>query len=214
MKNEIIPLELTSGGKLPLYANYNDAGADLFAAEDLVIHPNETKVLALNLKVAVPDGLEMQIRPRSGLSLKTHLRIPNSPGTVDSGYRDLVGVILENTFNVASLPYKMLFDDELRDHLEKKAQFLFPRDPKAVYTTYSNKNLETPEVLALAPFLIFDDQGHPYGTLYIPKGMKIAQVVFNEIIHGDFQKTDQVESIGTNRGGGYGSSDKIKNTLK
>ncbi len=206
MKTEMIPIELLPGGKLPIYANYNDAGADLFAAEDLIIHPNETQVLALNLKVAIPDGMEMQIRPRSGLSLKTYLRIPNTPGTVDSGYRDSVGVILENTFDVSSLPYKMLYDDDLREHLEKKAQFLFPKDPKAVYTTYGNKNMETPEVLALAPFLIFDEQGHPYGTIYIPKGMKIAQVVFNEIIHGQFEVTPDVSSMGENRGGGYGSS--------
>lgn len=214
MKKEIIPIELLTGGKLPLYANYNDAGADLFAAEDLVIHPKETLILALNIKVAVPDGLEMQIRPRSGLSLKTDLRIPNTPGTVDAGYRDSVGVIIENTFDVSSLAYKMLYDDELRDHLEKKAQFLFPTDPKAVYTTYKNKTMETPEVLALAPFLIFDEEGHPYGTLYIPKGMKIAQVVFNEIIHGEFKETDDVASIGENRGGGYGSSDKTKSIIK
>ncbi|NLB21036.1 MAG: aminotransferase [Clostridium sp.] len=206
MKKEIIQIQILSGGKLPLYANYNDAGADVIAAEDLILHPGEAQVLPLNIKVAVPDGMEMQVRPRSGLSLKTHLRIPNTPGTVDSGYRDSVGVILENTFDISSLSYQMLYDDELRENLEKNAQFLFPTDKNSVYTTYANKQMETPEILALAPFLIFDKQGHPYGTLYIPKGMKVAQVVFNEIIHGVFEEIDDISIIGKNRGGGYGST--------
>lgn len=206
MKKETIQIQLLPDGKLPLYANYNDAGADVFAAEDLIIHPGETLILALDIKVAIPDGMEMQMRPRSGLSLKTTLRIPNTPGTVDSGYRDPVGVILENIFNVSSLPYQMLYDEDLREDLEKNGQFLFPKDKNAVYTTYANKQMETPETLALAPFLIFDNQGHPYGTLYIPKGMKVAQVVFNEVIHGEFEESNDISSVGKNRGGGYGSS--------
>lgn len=206
MKKQRIPIQRLQDGELPLYANYNDAGADIFAAQDLILHPGETKVLPLNIKVAIPDGMEMQMRPRSGLSLKTDLRIPNTPGTIDSGYRDKVGVIVENTFDLASLPYKMLYDDELRENLEKNAQFLFPKDKNAVYTTYSNKEMETPETLALAPFLLFDKEGHPYGTLYIPKGMKVAQVVFNEIVHGEFDEVDDVSSMGKNRGGGYGST--------
>lgn len=83
--------------KLPEYANQGDAGMDICAAEEILINPGETKIIPTGLKVAIPIGYEIQIRPRSGLSAKTPLRIPNSPGTIDSGYRDEVGVILTNT---------------------------------------------------------------------------------------------------------------------
>ncbi len=83
--------------KLPSYARPHDAGADIYALEDATFGPFETKLLPTGLKVAIPCGYEIQIRPRSGLSLKTPLRIPNSPGTIDAGYRDEVGVIMQNT---------------------------------------------------------------------------------------------------------------------
>lgn len=83
--------------KIPTYAKEGDAGMDIYALEEIIIYPKETVVVKTGLKVAVPNGYEIQIRPRSGLSLKTPLRIPNSPGTIDSGYRDEVGIIIENT---------------------------------------------------------------------------------------------------------------------
>lgn len=82
---------------VPVYARPGDAGMDVSAVEDLVIAPGETVVVRTGLKVAIPAGYEIQIRPRSGLSLKTPLRIPNSPGTIDCGYRDEIGIILQNT---------------------------------------------------------------------------------------------------------------------
>lgn len=206
MKKENIYIEILEGGKIPVYANYNDAGADVFAAEDLIIRPMEKVIIPLNFKVALPDHLEMQVRPRSGLSLKTSLGIPNSPGTVDAGYRNSVGVIAQNTYNIASLPYEMLYDDELRDRIQKDCRILFPENSKEVYTTFRDKNNETAETLNLVPFLVLDKQNNPYGTLYIEKGTKIAQVIINEIIHGEFIETDDVRKIGTDRGGGYGST--------
>ncbi len=193
-------------GKVPVYANHNDAGADVFASEDFVLCPGETKVLPLKIKVALPDHLEMQVRPRSGLSLKTSLRIPNSPGTVDAGYRDEVGIILENSYNLSALPYEMLRDPSLMNRIKKDYEILFPVDKEAVFTAYKGEHYETTQLLNLSPFLILDENHHPYGTIYIEKGMKIAQVVFNEVIHGEFQETSDVTSIGTNRGGGYGST--------
>jgi len=83
--------------QLPEYANPGDAGIDIYAAEDVTINPGETKIIPTGLKVAIPTGYEIQVRPRSGLSAKTPLRVPNSPGTIDAGYRDEVGVILTNT---------------------------------------------------------------------------------------------------------------------
>jgi len=83
--------------ELPEYANFGDAGMDIRAAVDVDILPNETVVIPTGLKVAIPIGYEIQVRPRSGISLKTPLRLVNSPGTIDSGYRDEVGVIIHNS---------------------------------------------------------------------------------------------------------------------
>jgi len=83
--------------KLPMYANPTDAGADIFLVEDVTWRAGETKVLKTGLKVAIPEGWEIQMRPRSGLSLKSPLRLPNSPATIDTGYRNEIGVIVQNT---------------------------------------------------------------------------------------------------------------------
>ena len=82
--------------RLPQYARPGDAGMDLRAAEELVIAPGQTIAVPTGIRVAIPEGYEIQIRPRSGLSLHTPLRIPNSPGTIDSGFRDEIHVIMSN----------------------------------------------------------------------------------------------------------------------
>ena len=83
--------------KKPAYARPGDAGMDIYAVEEAVIAPGETMIVRTGLKLAIPEGYEVQIRPRSGLSLKTPLRVANSPGTIDAGYREEVGVIMHNT---------------------------------------------------------------------------------------------------------------------
>lgn len=85
--------------ELPKYANIGDAGMDVRAAEDVTLMPGETKIIPTGLKMAIPSGYEIQVRPRSGLSLKTPLRIANAPGTIDSGYRDEIGIVMTNTSN-------------------------------------------------------------------------------------------------------------------
>lgn len=84
---------------LPEYSKIGDAGMDIRAVDDVVIFPQETVIVKTGLKVAIPEGYEIQVRPRSGLSFKTPLRVANAPGTIDSGYRDEVGVIITNTHN-------------------------------------------------------------------------------------------------------------------
>ena len=80
--------------QLPTYAHFGDAGADLYANEDVEIQPNEVKIIPTGLRVEIPDGYEMQVRPRSGMSTKTP--ILGILGTVDSGYRGPLGVMLYN----------------------------------------------------------------------------------------------------------------------
>ena len=72
------------------------AGMDLFAAEDATLEPGETKLVSTGLRIAVPEGYEAQIRPRSGLALNHSITIPNAPGTIDADYRGVVKVILHN----------------------------------------------------------------------------------------------------------------------
>lgn len=92
-----IPMEkCREGAVIPKYANNGDAGMDLYAAEDVVIEPGKSALIPTGIKMAIPYGYEVQIRPRSGISLKTPLRIPNAPGTIDCGYRDEVNVIMYN----------------------------------------------------------------------------------------------------------------------
>jgi dUTP pyrophosphatase len=89
--------KLRPGAIVPKYATSGASGFDLAAAETCLLMRGDTMAIPTGLAVEIPPGFEMQIRPRSGLSLKTPLRMPNSPGTIDSDYRGEVGVILENT---------------------------------------------------------------------------------------------------------------------
>lgn len=92
-----IPIELCrENAKVPNYATLGDAGLDLYALEDYDIAPGETVLIPTGIKVALPIGHELQVRPRSGQSLKTKLRVANTPGTIDSGYRGEICVIVEN----------------------------------------------------------------------------------------------------------------------
>ena len=132
--------------ELPKYAHDGDAGMDIRAAVDVVINALDTVVVPTGLKIAIPDGYEIQVRPRSGLSLKTALRIPNSPGTIDSGYRDKLGIIVHNS--------------------------------------------------------------HTKDNLEIKKGDRIAQIVLNKYEQINLVRVDknQLDKIGHNRDGGFGSS--------
>ncbi len=78
-------------------AHPGDAGIDLIACEPAVLAPGDRALVSAGIRIALPHGLEAQVRPRSGQALKRGLTIPNSPGTIDPGYRGPVKVILLNT---------------------------------------------------------------------------------------------------------------------
>ena len=80
---------------IPKYAHEGDAGVDLITTEDIIIEPGETKLVPTGLAFEIPPNFEMQVRPRSGVTLKTKLRV--QLGTVDSTYRGHVSVIIDNT---------------------------------------------------------------------------------------------------------------------
>ena len=84
---------------LPTYAKPGDAGCDVRACldEPIVLKPGERVLVPTGLVFAIPEGFECQVRSRSGLALKNGIMVLNSPGTIDSGYRGPVGVVLFNT---------------------------------------------------------------------------------------------------------------------
>ena len=88
---------IREGARLPEYAHETDAGADVFAPEDITIPAYRLGYKApTGFKMALAPGWEMQVRPRSGLSYKTSLRVSNAPGTIDEGSRDEVGILFDN----------------------------------------------------------------------------------------------------------------------
>ena len=89
-----VNIKLLEDGIIPVYKTESSAGADCFSRVDAVIKPHETKVIPLGFAVEIPNGYEMQIRPRSGLATKGKQAIF---GTIDSDYRGEVGAIIYNS---------------------------------------------------------------------------------------------------------------------
>ena len=83
---------------LPRYMSEHASGMDVCAAvkEPVTLHPGEIRLIPTGLRIAIPPGYEVQVRPRSGLALKHGITVVNAPGTIDSDYRGEVGIILGN----------------------------------------------------------------------------------------------------------------------
>ena len=93
---QISRLSHGEGLPLPAYATPGAAGMDVVAAEDLDLMPGQRHPVATGFRVAIPDGYEIQVRPRSGLAYKNGITVPNTPGTIDSDYRGELKVLLIN----------------------------------------------------------------------------------------------------------------------
>lgn len=170
---------------LPFYANVGDAGMDVRASSDIILLPGETKVIPTGLKMHIPEGYEIQVRPRSGLSLKTPLRISNAPGTIDSGYKDEIGIIVSNTSPVIVLNAK-------QDMHTKEITYRMPEYPLEKCHTIEEKN-------------------NTFGAYIIRKNDRIAQLVLCKYAHMNLIETENglIQTMGTNRGGGFGHSGVI-----
>jgi dUTP pyrophosphatase len=94
----IVIKRLSPEASIPQYAHgpAEDAGMDLRATERVVLEPNVPQAVSTGISIEVPPGFEAQVRPRSGLALKHALTLPNSPATIDPGYRGEIRVIVLN----------------------------------------------------------------------------------------------------------------------
>ena len=96
-----VAIEAEEKIEVPTYGSEDAAGADIRAHidEPVTIEPGQIKLIPTGIKLEIPKGYEIQVRPRSGLALKHGITVLNTPGTIDSDYRGLVGVILINHSN-------------------------------------------------------------------------------------------------------------------
>lgn len=163
-----VPIELTSeNAKMPKYAHLGDGAVDLYSPEEYIINPGETKIIPVDIKVALPYGYAFLIHPRSGLSAKSKLRVANSIGLIDSQYKGVIGVIVEN--------------------IEPKI--------KDIDCDYVDGKLVVNSIAYGAPYVI-------------GKGERFAQMRLVEVPTVNFYQVDSVDTIGDDRGGGFGSSGK------
>ncbi len=127
MKNQLVvhitQLKHSAGLPLPQYQTEHAAGVDLHAAveHETTIEPGTWKLIPTGLAIAIPEGHEGQVRPRSGLALKHGIGMLNGPGTIDADYRGEISVIL---FNFGALPFTIRRGDRI-------AQLVFSRIEKA-----------------------------------------------------------------------------------
>lgn len=112
MFDRIVEVDVYNGGdqQLPVYAHEGDAGCDVYAQADMLIYPSETKMIPTGLFVAIPQGFEIQVRPRSGMSAKTKIRVANAPGTIDHQYRGEVMILVDH---IGDEPYAIKAGDRV-----------------------------------------------------------------------------------------------------
>jgi len=125
----VLVQRLDSGVALPEYALPGDAGADIVTAQDVTLAPGERAVLPTGLAIALPDGYAAFVHPRSGLAARAGLSLVNAPGTVDSGYRGELKVIVINHDPALTL--------ELHRG-ERVAQLVFQRVERATFVEVVN----------------------------------------------------------------------------
>ncbi len=120
--------KIDDSAKIPSYAHEGDAGKDVFSNEECKIEPGARKLVSTGIKIAIPEGYECQVRPKSGLAVKKGISVANTPGTIDSGYRGEVKVIL---INLSKEPFEvekgskiaqLVFNKVEQAELEEKEQ--------------------------------------------------------------------------------------------
>lgn len=111
---------LNANAKLPTRAHATDSGFDLYAAEDVLLAPGETAIVPTGIALELPPGYDAQIRPRSGVTAKTKLRV--QLGTIDESYRKELGIIVDNTYRSGRNPRPFIYDVEGKPSKISQAQ--------------------------------------------------------------------------------------------
>lgn len=112
--------KLSKLAQIPTYGTKEAAGFDIASIEEVVVLPGETKLIKTGLSFEIPSGYFMDIRPRSGLSSKTKLRLSNAPGTIDSDYRGQIMFIVDNLMTKFPNPYTVKVGEKLGQGIIKK----------------------------------------------------------------------------------------------
>ncbi|GIQ63676.1 hypothetical protein PACILC2_22440 [Paenibacillus cisolokensis] len=177
--------KLSEHARIPTYTTPGAAGFDLYAVEDVIIAPGETKLVRTGLAFEIPPGYEMQLRPRSGISLNTKLRVANAPATIDSDFRGEVGVIIEN---IAKPDYGVFISDIDGEY------------PLEIYERHGEVFDISNEVSTEIPC-----GEYPHISYLIRRGDRICQGVIAPVIRAEFTVTAELSD--TQRGaGGFGST--------
>lgn len=156
--------KLTDTAVIPSKAHNDDACYDLSADEDIYLFPQHQHAVSTGLKFDIPDGYLVSIRPRSGISLKTPIRVANTPGTVDSNYKGEIKVILHNTAQLIDDATNNVYYD-LTGHAYRM----------------SRGEMRQRKIQTL-----------PWGTIKISKGDRIAQFLVEQMIDTELVETDDV----------------------
>lgn len=130
-----IAIQNSSTNEIPGYATQGAAGLDVRAnlSESVTLKPLERKLIPTGLKVAIPEGYEIQVRPRSGLAFKHGVTVLNSPGTIDADYRGEIGVLL---VNLSSEPFVV-------EHGERIAQLVVAKHEQISWEVVNELNETT-----------------------------------------------------------------------
>lgn len=202
-------LEIEKEACIPQRGSSGSAGLDIVAAEDKMILPGESQLISTGIKTAIPSGYEIQIRPRSGLSLRTSLRVANSPGTIDSDYRDEIKIICHNVFNYSDWKSSILFNPDLLKEIGqlKSVSYWEYLETNNIMECKQNENVYNNLIKILKKERIYlDENNYPYGTIQIEKGQRFAQMVFAKYLVPEFEIISDISEIGEDRGGGFGST--------
>lgn len=122
-------------GQIPVYQTEGAAGADIYSAERAILAPGDTAIIGTDLRVEIPRGFEIQIRPRSGLAAKNSITVLNAPGTIDCDFRGEIKIILHNAG-------RTFFDVKKGDRI---AQMVLAPVVRAVFSTVTQEELKRSE---------------------------------------------------------------------
>lgn len=172
--------KLNDNATIPTYAHETDSGFDLYAADDVLIEPGETALVSTGIAIDIPEGFEVQVRPRSGITRKTKLRV--QLGTIDEGYTGDIGIIVDN---IAQSEYDIHEWSEVGYVIEE------------VFDIFVNTVSGEPKRMMTY---------NPVGTYLIQRGDKIAQGVLAPVAHATFVEVDEFDGESARGANGFGSS--------